>query len=45
MYRNTDNTLWHGNGDATALKVAHGLGWFSIALGALELLATRKLTR
>lgn len=45
MYRNTDNTLWHGNADPTGLKVAHGLGWFSIALGALELVATRKLTR
>jgi hypothetical protein len=45
MNRITDNTLWHGNGDPTGLKVAHGLGWFSIALGALELLATRELTR
>jgi hypothetical protein len=45
MYRNTDNTLWHGNGDPTGLKVARGLGWFSIALGALELFATRELTR
>ena len=45
MARNTDNTLWHGNGDRTGLKVANGLGWFSIALGALELFATRQLTR
>jgi len=45
MSRNSDNTLRHGNGDPTALKVAHGLGWFSIALGALELFATRELTR
>jgi len=45
MYTNTDNRLWHGNGDPTGLKVAHGLGWFSIALGALELFATRELTR
>src|SRR5436190_19397243 len=45
MARNTDNTLWHGNGDRTALKVARGLGWFSIALGALELFATRELRR
>src|SRR3954471_24857085 len=45
MYKNTDNTLRHGNGDPTGLKIAHGLGWFSIALGALELLATRSLTR
>ena len=26
-------------------KLAYGLGWFSIALGAMELFATRKLTR
>ena len=45
MYKNTDNTLRHGNADPTGLKVAQGLGWFSIALGALELLATRELTR
>ena len=45
MYTNTDNTLWHGNADPTGLKVAHGLGWFSIVLGALELIATRALTR
>jgi hypothetical protein len=45
MARNNDNTLWHGNGDPTGLKVAQGLGWFSIALGALELFATRELTR
>jgi hypothetical protein len=45
MYKNTDNTLRHGNGDATGQKVAKGLGWFSIALGALELFATRELTR
>jgi hypothetical protein len=44
MYKNTDNTLRHGNSDPTGLKVANGLGWFSIALGALELLATRELT-
>src|ERR1700760_1310970 len=44
MYKNTDNTLRHGNSDPTGLKVAKGLGWFSIALGALELLATRELT-
>lgn len=42
---NSDYTLRHGNGDATGLKIATGLGWFSIALGALELLATRMLTR
>lgn len=45
MNSTTDNTLWHGNADPTALKLAHGLGWFSIALGALELLGTRELTR
>jgi hypothetical protein len=45
MFRNTDHSLRHGNGDPTGLKVAHGLGWFSIALGALELFATRRLTR
>ena len=45
MHRNIDNTLRHGNGDPTGLKIAHGLGWFSIALGALELFATRELTR
>jgi len=45
MNTNTDYTLRHGHGDPTGLKVALGLGWFSIALGALELLATRKLTR
>src|SRR4051812_7131806 len=45
MYQNTDNTLRHGNGDPTGLKIAQGLGWFSIALGALELFATRELTR
>jgi hypothetical protein len=44
MYQNTNNTLRHGNSDPTGLKVANGLGWFSIALGALELLAARKLT-
>lgn len=43
MYRNTDNTLWHGNADPAGLKLARGLGWFSIALGTLELLATRGL--
>ncbi len=45
MNKNTDHTLRHGNGDATGMKIAHGLGWFSIALGALELLAPRELTR
>src|SRR6476469_7293133 len=45
MHKNTDITLRQGNGDPTALKIANGLGWFSIALGALELLATRELTR
>jgi hypothetical protein len=45
MNTNTDYTLRHGHGDPTGLKVAQGLGWFSLALGALELLATRKLTR
>ena len=45
MHKNTDSRLRHGNGDPTALKIANGLGWFSIALGALELLATRELTR
>src|SRR5690349_11053551 len=45
MDRKTDNTLLHGNADPAALKVAHGLGWFSIALGALELFATREVTR
>lgn len=44
MQNNTDNRLRHGNADPTGLKVATGLGWFSIALGALELLATRELT-
>ena len=34
MYQNADNSLRHGNGDPTGLKIAHGLGWFSIALGA-----------
>ena len=42
---NTDNTLPHGNGDPTGLKIARGLGWFSLALGTLELFATRELTR
>lgn len=41
----TDYTLRRGNEDPTGLKVARGLGWFSIAPGALELFATRKLTR
>lgn len=45
MNRTVDNTIWHGNADPTGLKIAHGLGWFSIALGALELLGTRELTR
>jgi len=45
MDQNTDNTLRHGNSDPKGLKKAHGLGWFSIALGALELLSTRELTR
>src|SRR3954467_7772981 len=45
MSRNTDYTLSHGNGDPTGLKIAQGLGWFSIALGALELFAPRDLTR
>jgi hypothetical protein len=45
MYQNSDNSLRHGNGDPTGLKVAKGLGWFSLALGTLELLATRELTR
>src|SRR3954447_1361143 len=44
MNKTTENTLRHGHGDPTGLKVAHGLGWFSIALGALEILATRELT-
>lgn len=43
MKSNTDYTLRHGNHDATGLKIARGLGWFSLALGALELLAPRKL--
>jgi hypothetical protein len=45
MNTKTEYTLCHGNGDATGLKIAQALGWFSIALGALELLATRRLTR
>jgi hypothetical protein len=44
MNTNKDNTLRHGNGDPTGLKIARGLGWFSIALGTLELVATRALT-
>src|SRR4051794_27152683 len=44
MNQNTDNTLRHGHGDQKGQKLAHGLGWFSIALGALELLSTRELT-
>ena len=31
--------------NTTAGKLAYQLGWFSIALGAVELLATRRLTR
>ena len=45
MNTNTDKTLRYGNGDPTGLKIARGLGWFSLALGALELFATRELTR
>lgn len=45
MHQTNDYTLCHGNGDPTGLKIAQGLGWFSIALGALELVATRALTR
>ena len=45
MHQGNDFTLCHGNGDPTGLKVAQGLGWFSLALGALELVATRALTR
>ena len=45
MNNATDYTLRHGNGDATGLKIAAGLGWLSLTLGAVELFATRKLTR
>ena len=31
--------------NTTVGKLAYQLGWFSIALGATELLATRRLTR
>jgi len=40
-----ENTLRHGHPDPTGLKVATGLGWFSIALGLVELFATRTLTQ
>jgi hypothetical protein len=39
-----DYSLCHGNHDATGEKIATGLGWFSIALGLLELGATRALS-
>src|SRR3954470_11938944 len=42
---NHDLTLLHGNHDPTASRVATGLGWFSIALGCVELFATRQLAR
>ena len=45
MPQYTDYTLCHGHGDATGQKLAIGLGWFSIGLGLLELVATRTLTR
>jgi len=44
MVSSTEYTLLHGNHDATGKKLAAGLGWFGIALGALELVATRALT-
>lgn len=41
----TENTLRHGRPDPGAQKLARGLGWFSIALGLVEIVATRTLTR
>jgi len=41
----TENTLRRGHGDPTGEKIAYGLGWFSIALGVCELIATRALTQ
>jgi hypothetical protein len=34
-----------GNGSSRAMAVARGLGWFSVGLGALEILAPRGVTR
>src|SRR5438552_2377733 len=44
MHHYTENTLRHGHADPAGLKLATGLGWFSIALGTLEIFATRLLT-
>jgi hypothetical protein len=34
-----------GNGSSRTMAVARGLGWFSVGLGALEMLAPRGVTR
>src|SRR5947209_6955253 len=45
MAMRNDYSLCHGRHDAVGLKLATGLGWFSIGLGLMEILATRALTR
>jgi hypothetical protein len=45
MNRNNGNSHRNGHRDQMGTKISNGLGWFSIALGAAELLATRSITR
>jgi hypothetical protein len=45
MNRNNGNSQRNGHGDRVGSRMATGLGWFSIALGAVELLATRAITK
>lgn len=44
MTRNNGNSR-HDRRDQVGMRLATGLGWFSIALGAIELLASRSITR